>query len=165
MLYSKILETPVGKMLAIADEEFLLLFDYVNSKHFETNRKIFGNNIFNFSNNIIDLLENELFLYFKQKLTQFSVPLKFNGTEFQRRVWQSLQQIPYGQTVSYLQQSEFLNVPRSVRAVAAACGRNKISIVAPCHRVIGSDGSMRGYAGGLEQKKLLLQLEKTIENS
>jgi O-6-methylguanine DNA methyltransferase len=159
-LVSKVLQTPVGEMLAIADEDFLLLFDYIGGKHFTANRDFFGKNISNSSNRIIDLLENELILYFNKQTTRFSVPVKFNGTEFQQKVWQELQKIPYGKTISYAQQSENLQIPRAVRAVAAANGRNKISIVVPCHRVVGTNGSLTGYAGGLEHKKFLLDLER-----
>ena len=81
------------------------------------------------------------------------------GTPFQQRVWQTLLQIPYGETISYKQQAERLGSLKAVRAVAAANGQNKISIIVPCHRVIGSNGSLTGYAGGLNRKQALLQLE------
>jgi len=160
MLYSKVLQTPIGNMFALADEGFLLLLEFFEGKYFEKNCNYFGNNFINKSNKIIDLLENELKLYFYKKLKQFSVPVKFHGTDFQQKVWKSLQEIPYGKTISYRQQSENLNIPRAVRAVATANSRNKISIVVPCHRVVGANGDLVGFASGIERKRYLLDLER-----
>ena len=101
-------------------------------------------------------------LYFKGELKQFSVPLNPIGTDFQRKVWEELRKIDYGQTISYQQQANNLNIPKSVRAVANANGQNKISILIPCHRVIGSNGKLTGYAGGIWRKEKLLQIEKNI---
>jgi len=164
MLYSKTLQTPLGNMFAIANNNALLLLDFVGGKYFEQNRNFFCENYINKSNKIIDLLENELNLYFNKKLRNFSVPVKFYGTLFQCKVWNSLQQIPYGKIISYRQQAENMNIPRAIRAVAAANSHNKISIVVPCHRVIGTNGDMRGYAGGLERKRYLLDLERVNSN-
>jgi O-6-methylguanine DNA methyltransferase len=160
-MYSKTLQTPLGNMLAIAEENFLLMLDFVDGNYFERNRKFFHEYYINRSNKIIDLLENELNLYFNKKLTNFSVPVKFYGTIFQNKVWKSLQQIPYGKIISYMQLSENMNITRSVRAVAAANSCNKISIVVPCHRVIRSNGNLTGYAGGYERKRYLIDLERT----
>lgn len=97
--------------------------------------------------------------YFNGKRTVFEVPLLFVGTEFQKSVWHKLLEIPYGSTVSYGELAGQLNVPKAVRAVAAANGANAISIFAPCHRVVGSNQTLVGYAGGLSAKKRLLDLE------
>jgi methylated-DNA-[protein]-cysteine S-methyltransferase len=97
--------------------------------------------------------------YFAGERRVFSLPLEFNGTDFQRRVWQALLTIPYGETRSYGQIARQIGQPRAVRAVGAANGRNPISIVAPCHRVIGSSGELTGFAGGLATKAQLLALE------
>lgn len=97
--------------------------------------------------------------YFEGKRTQFSLTLNPEGTEFQKRVWQALEEIPYGKTVSYLDLSKTLGDPKAIRAVAAANGKNPLWIILPCHRVIGSDGSLTGYAGGLHRKKWLLEHE------
>jgi methylated-DNA-[protein]-cysteine S-methyltransferase len=91
--------------------------------------------------------------------------MAMNGTSFQRKVWQALLTIPRGRTVSYGRLAASVGTPTSVRAVAAAVGRNPISIVVPCHRVIGSDGSLTGYAGGLQRKRALLQLERDWDNA
>lgn len=97
--------------------------------------------------------------YFEGKRKQFSVNLNPNGTSFQKRVWKALEQIPYGKTISYLELSKQLGDVKAIRAVANANGKNPIWIIIPCHRVIGSDGSLTGYAGGLNRKKWLLEHE------
>jgi len=101
----------------------------------------------------------ELSEYFAGKRKRFDVPLAPSGTAFQTRVWQALGAIPCGTTRTYAELAQCLGAPRSVRAVAAAVGRNPIALVVPCHRVIGSDGSLTGYAGGLTRKHALLELE------
>jgi methylated-DNA-[protein]-cysteine S-methyltransferase len=97
--------------------------------------------------------------YFAGQLTEFELPLAPSGTAFQRQVWAALQTIPYGQTWSYAQLAEKLGRPTAVRAVGLANGKNPIALVIPCHRVIGSDGSLTGYGGGLDRKRFLLDLE------
>lgn len=98
--------------------------------------------------------------YFAGRRSQFDIPLLFTGTDFQKKVWRRLLEIPYGNTVSYGDLSKSLGCPASVRAVANANGANAISVFIPCHRVIGIDGSLTGYAGGLGAKKVLLDLER-----
>ncbi|MDB5737270.1 MAG: ogt1 [Sphingomonas bacterium] len=101
----------------------------------------------------------ELDEYFAGTRTAFSVPLDMIGTDFQKQVWQALLTIPFGETRSYLQIASLLGKPKATRAVGAANGRNPLSIVAPCHRVIGANGALTGFAGGLEAKAWLLELE------
>jgi methylated-DNA-[protein]-cysteine S-methyltransferase len=101
--------------------------------------------------------------YFEGKRKSFDLQLNPNGTAFQRRVWDALQEIPFGKTLSYLKLSEKLGDVKAIRAVAAANGKNPIWIVIPCHRVIGSDGSLTGYAGGLHRKKWLLDHENPVK--
>lgn len=111
---------------------------------------------------IPELLEDVVYQlqeYFEGSRTEFSLTLNPEGTDFQKKVWQALQQIPYGKTISYLELSKTLGDTKAIRAVAAANGRNPLWIVVPCHRVIGSDGSLTGYAGGLHRKKWLLEHE------
>ena len=111
---------------------------------------------------IPELLEDTVYQlqeYFKGQRESFSLTLNPNGTDFQKRVWDALQAIPYGKTVSYLDLSKTLGNVKAIRAVAAANGKNPLWIVIPCHRVIGSDGSLTGYAGGLHRKKWLLDHE------
>ncbi|MDD3003743.1 methylated-DNA--[protein]-cysteine S-methyltransferase [Flavobacterium sp.] len=102
---------------------------------------------------------NELQDYFKLKRNHFTFKIQPKGTEFQLKVWQELTQIPFGKTISYLELSKKLGDPKAIRAVASANGKNPLWIVIPCHRVIGTDGSLTGYAGGLWRKKWLLEHE------
>jgi methylated-DNA-[protein]-cysteine S-methyltransferase len=103
--------------------------------------------------------ERQLVEYFAGRRTQFDLPLEPRGTEFQRKIWQALKAIPFGQTRSYLDLAKAVGSPRAVRAVGAANGKNPLSIVVPCHRVIGADGRLVGFAGGVETKAKLLALE------
>jgi methylated-DNA-[protein]-cysteine S-methyltransferase len=112
-----------------------------------------------------DLIEvvTQLQEYFIGKRTEFTFKLNPKGTEFQKKVWQELLQIPYGKTCSYLELSKKLGDVKAIRAVASANGKNPLWIVVPCHRVIGTDGSLTGYAGGLWRKKWLLEHENPIK--
>ncbi|MDC6390864.1 methylated-DNA--[protein]-cysteine S-methyltransferase [Maribacter sp. PR1] len=101
--------------------------------------------------------------YFEDSRTQFDLKLNPSGTDFQKSVWKALEDIPYGKTVSYLDLSKILGDVKAIRAVAAANGKNPLWIVVPCHRVIGSDGSLTGYAGGLHRKKWLLDHENPVK--
>lgn len=109
------------------------------------------------NNTILQLKE-----YFNKKRTIFDIPLLFIGTDFQQSVWNCLLKIPYGKTETYLGLSKLLNNPKAIRAVASANGANCISILVPCHRIIGSNGELVGYAGGLNTKKKLLEIESSI---
>ena len=104
-------------------------------------------------------LKNEMEEYFKGVRRDFSVPLDLVGTEFQKLVWKKLSNIPYGETTTYAKQARGLGKSKAIRAVGSANGANKIAIVIPCHRVIGSDGKLTGYGGGLHRKKWLLDFE------
>lgn len=104
-------------------------------------------------------VKSQLNEYFAKERTTFDIPLLFVGSDFQKSVWEKLLTIPYGKTNSYLELSRALGDEKAIRAVATANGANAISIIVPCHRVIGSDGSLTGYAGGLNAKQKLLQLE------
>ena len=104
----------------------------------------------------------QLTVYFAGALTAFTVPLDFHGTDFQKSVWQALVEIPFGETRTYAAIARQIGRPKAVRAVGAANGRNPISIIAPCHRVIGSDGTLTGFAGGLDAKRFLLGLERGL---
>ena len=97
--------------------------------------------------------------YFAGGRTAFDVPLALQGTDFQRRVWEALLEIPYGETVSYGELARRIESPRAVRAVGLANGRNPVAVIVPCHRVIGANGTLTGYGGGIERKRLLLELE------
>lgn len=104
----------------------------------------------------------QLAAYFAGERTEFDLPLSARGTEFQQRVWRALRTIPYGETRSYRDIATAIGAPKAMRAVGLANGRNPISIVVPCHRVVGADGSLTGYGGGLRNKQLLLDLEQRV---
>ncbi len=105
-------------------------------------------------------MADELERYFAGELTTFETPLEVPGTEFQQAVWSALRDVPYGETISYGEQARRIGRPEAVRAVARANGDNRIAIIVPCHRVIGADGRLTGYGGGLWRKRRLLELER-----
>lgn len=162
----KRIETPLGTMYAAAVEEGICMLEFTDRKMLETEFKDLARSlnatIVLGENPHFQTLEKELKLYFDGELTEFSVPLFPVGTEFQKRVWKILQSIPYGQTWNYRKQSGILGDVNKVRAVANANGMNKISILIPCHRVIGTNGTLTGYGGGIWRKQKLLELEKAI---
>ncbi len=157
------LTTPIGPMFVCATDKGVCLLEFVDRRMLETEfkdlQKRLNAQILMGENQHIKQLKQQLSEYFAGKRCQFSVPLDTPGTEFQQQVWQCLQTIDYGTTASYQQQAEKINNPKAVRAVASANGFNRISIVIPCHRVIGKDGSLTGYGGGLPRKKWLLEHE------
>lgn len=108
---------------------------------------------------LLETLAYQLDEYWAGRLRNFSIPLDLQGSPFQQKVWQGLLSIPWGRTRTYLEQARALGDEKAIRAVAAANGRNPVAIVVPCHRVIGSDGSLTGYAAGIDRKRRLLELE------
>ncbi len=114
------------------------------------------------SSTLLKDTSSQLDEYFEGRRQKFNLALKLHGTEFQRSAWKSLLRIPYGETWSYLQQAESINNPRAIRAIGQANSRNPITIIIPCHRVIGKKGSLTGYAGGLDRKTRLLTLEHSF---
>lgn len=113
------------------------------------------------SSEVIEEAQKQFLAYLHEGLQVFSIPLLFVGTDFQKKVWHALLDIPFGKTATYLELSQLLQNPKAIRAVAAANGANALSIFVPCHRIIGSDGELIGYAGGLPAKQKLLQLENS----
>jgi methylated-DNA-[protein]-cysteine S-methyltransferase len=111
---------------------------------------------------VVRQAREQLWAYFTGELLDFDLPLDAAGTEFQRRVWQALRGIPYGSTVSYRDIARQVGLPKASRAVGAANGRNAIAVIVPCHRVIGADGTLIGYGGGLDRKQWLLQHEADV---
>ncbi|WP_338129736.1 methylated-DNA--[protein]-cysteine S-methyltransferase [Chryseobacterium arthrosphaerae] len=162
----KRIETMLGTMIACADENGICLLEFSDRKALPTELKSIAEyckaNIIQGENPHFHTLEKQLSEYFEGKRTKFTVPLSLVGTAFQKEVWNILQEIPYGATRSYREQADILGNPKSVRAVANANGLNKISILIPCHRVVGSNGQLTGYGGGIWRKQKLLELEKAI---
>lgn len=162
----KRIETPLGTMIACANENGICMLEFSDRKALPTElkeiSKHFDANIVQGENPHFKTLEKELEEYFEGKRKDFTVPLSPVGTDFQKKVWEILRTIPYGTTRTYQQQADILGNPKAVRAVANANGLNKISIIIPCHRVIGSTGTLTGYGGGIWRKQKLLELEKAI---
>lgn len=161
------LSSPLGPMLAGATSEGVCILEFTNriklKKELTELQKLLNAVTVPGRSQHLDQLEKELNEYFEGKRKVFSVPLHTPGNEFVQSVWKTLQQIPYGKTCSYKEQAEMMNNPKAIRAIASTNGRNRLAIIIPCHRVIGSDGSMTGYAAGVDKKKWLLMFER--ENS
>ena len=163
MLIAKV-ETYIGTLIAGSVEEGICMFEFSdrNSIDAEYNvlKNYFGQDITEGENDHIKNLRIQISEYFAGTRKFFNLPLIAPGTEFQKKVWNELLNIPYGATRSYQQQADALKTPLSIRAVANANGMNRIAIIIPCHRVIGSNGSLTGYGGGLHRKKWLLDHER-----
>jgi methylated-DNA-[protein]-cysteine S-methyltransferase len=161
-------KTPFGELILGSFENKLCLADWRYRKMRDAIDNRLKTNInadyIEESSVVIQETKAQLNQYFEGKREVFDVPLHLVGTDFQKSVWIALQEIPYGKTLSYLELSKKLNNEKAIRAVATANGANAISILIPCHRIIGSDGSLVGYAGGLNAKMKLLTLENALNN-
>jgi methylated-DNA-[protein]-cysteine S-methyltransferase len=156
------MESPVGRLKLVASNEGLAAILWENDN---PRRVRLGSPAEDASHPVLLEVEGQLNEYFAGSRKVFSLKLDFAGTTFQRQVWQALLTIPYGETRSYAQIAKQIRQPAAVRAVGAANGKNPISIIAPCHRVIGSNGHLTGFAGGLETKAYLLALESPRDRS
>ncbi len=152
----RFIDSPVGQLKLIAKGPRLAAVLWENDR---PNRVLLGPMSEDAGSDILDRTERQLGEYFAGRLQRFDLELEFHGTAFQQKVWQALLNIPFGETRSYLDIAVQIGNPAAVRAVVAANGKNPISIIAPCHRVIGSSGALTGFAGGLDAKHLLLTLE------
>ncbi len=156
--------TPLGPMLAGTSERGICLLEFVDRRMIETQinrlRKSLKCTFVPGNHRFLTQLHSELVEYFDGKRKEFSVPLDLPGSPFTRRTWEELAKIPYGETRSYQEQARMVGNPAAVRAVARANGDNRVCIIVPCHRVIGADGTMTGYGGGIWRKKVLLELER-----
>jgi AraC family transcriptional regulator of adaptative response/methylated-DNA-[protein]-cysteine methyltransferase len=164
MIKTIIIETPLGEMIAGATDEGVCLLEFSDRRMLPTEYKdltrLLKTTLEDGESKHLMTLRKQLKEYFNGRRKEFTIPLVTPGTEFQQAVWKELQNIPFGSTRSYQQQAVELNRPDSARAVANANGMNRISIIIPCHRVIGNDGHLTGYGGGLKRKKWLLDHEK-----
>ncbi|MDO5654904.1 MAG: methylated-DNA--[protein]-cysteine S-methyltransferase [Flavobacteriaceae bacterium] len=146
------IQTPIGELFATISEKGIERLDF-NQIHKLESFSLIENEIF--SN-----LKKQLSEYFSGQRKAFHLPIHLKGTEFQLRVWNQLMEIPYGKTISYKMQSLELQNHKAIRAIATANAKNPIMVIVPCHRVIGSDGRLSGYAGGIQAKEWLLNLEQ-----
>ena len=163
-LYFKPLSTPLGPMLAMAERRGLVMLEFLDRpilmREVQELRSRYGYVISAGESPHVQHIEDELQRYFQASLTRFDVPLHTPGSVFQNQVWEALRQVPYGTTCTYGEIALLLGKPGASRAVGLANGSNRMSIVLPCHRVIGADGSLTGYGGGKQRKEFLLRLER-----
>lgn len=157
--YYQDINSPLGTIRLVASDSSLLGCYFHGQKYFPdiTQEWIEASD-----HPVIELIKTALFDYFEGKVSLSDLPLDLAGTPFQQTVWQALLTIPYGETTTYGELAEAMGRPKSTRAVAAAIGRNPVSVIVPCHRVIGKSGSLTGYAGGLNRKRKLLELEGVL---
>jgi methylated-DNA-[protein]-cysteine S-methyltransferase len=145
-------KTPVGIAQITEEDSFISKIHIMDDEHEVTSAV----------SPLLDEVMKQLDEYFAGTRQNFELPIKQQGSDFQQEVWQELLKIEYGKTISYNQQSQQMNNPLAIRAIAAANGKNNLWVVVPCHRVIGSNGSLTGYAGGLWRKKWLLEHEAKV---
>lgn len=160
--FTKTIASPVGALTLIARDAGLSAVLWEND---DPKRVRVGELIDAPAHPVLTQAERELRAYFAGERTSFSVPLDASGTEFQKKAWAALLTIPYGETRSYGALATQIGNPKASRAVGAANGRNPISIIVPCHRAVGSDGALTGFAGGLEAKRYLLALETSVKKA
>lgn len=153
MLKSRLIATPLGALTAVADEEKLYSLEFTEEPPSPLPSLLLGWTA------PLKLIEKELNLYFKGNLTEFTTPLFMQGTLFQKKVWETLRTIPYGESISYLQLAEKVGKPSAYRAAANANGANRFIIIVPCHRVMNANGKLGGYSAGIDRKKWLLNHE------
>lgn len=157
--YCKI-KSPLGGLFAVSNSKQLTALVFESGwKDFIAAEKI---ELLKMKDSVLKETEKQLHEYFTGHRTEFDLPLEFIGTDFQKHVWRSLLSIPFGTTISYSEQAKRIKKPEAVRAVGGANGKNKICIIVPCHRVVGKNGSLTGFAGGIQAKEKLLRLEKII---
>ncbi len=159
------IKTPLGDMFCAATSKGICILSFFEQdnikKQIEKVQTFFDADIIPAQNKYFESLQKELDEYFEGKRADFTIPLQLVGTSFQQDTWRILQTIPYGETISYKQEALLLKNPKAVRAIGTANGKNMISILIPCHRVIQSNGALGGYAGGVDKKQALLNLENS----
>ena len=162
-LFVYIYDSPCGPLLLGESSNAITHCDWLDGKHHKKLTQLCSSPAVQYGDVPSPLLTEavrQIEGYFRGERREFDLPLATEGTPFQQRVWAALRTVPYGETLTYSELASRLGCPKAVRAVANAVGANPISILIPCHRIVGKNGGLTGYAGGLEAKKLLLQLEK-----
>lgn len=169
MIFIDKIATPLGSMFVGATDQGICLLEFTDRPTLERElkdlEKHLKTTIHTGQTQLTRQAKKEIEAYFQGTQKTFNVPIHAPGTLFQQAVWKALLSVPYGQTASYQQQAQKLGKPQAVRAVATANGANRISIMIPCHRIIGKDGSLTGYGGGLERKRYLLEHEQRYAHS
>lgn len=164
VLARQVIETPLGPMAAYATADALVMFEFAEGEREATSKErllgAISARIYGGRNEVHELVEREMSEYFAGTLREFTVPLTPVGTDFQKRVWSLLLEIPYGETRTYGEIAQQIGDPNTVRAVGMANGANRLAILIPCHRIIGADGSLTGYGGGVWRKQRLLEIEQ-----
>jgi methylated-DNA-[protein]-cysteine S-methyltransferase len=158
--YYSYIDCPLGRMLVQGDGQFVTGLFMPQHKGWQSPGATWQQSDAPFT-----AVREQLAEYFAGERQQFDVPIKLVGTPFQQRVWQELERIPFGTTITYAQLAQRVGKPTASRAVGNANGRNPVSIIVPCHRVIGADGSLTGYAGGLDRKRWLLDHEARVSGA
>ena len=151
--YISYLESPIGTLEIKANEESIVSILFLDNPIKEIEN----------TNDVIEICKTQLTEYFAESRKEFNMPLNFSGTDFQNKVWRQLHTIAFGKTISYLQMAKNLGNPRCIRAAGTANGKNPFAIVVPCHRVVGSNNDLVGYAGGLWRKRWLLEHEGNLQ--
>lgn len=154
-----IIQSPLGELILVADSSALTGLYFVECSHIPAASSRWT---LKPHHPVFQVTETQLQEYFEGKRISFSVPLHPAGTDFQEKIWHEIALVPYGQTITYSELAQRAGSPAAIRAAGAATGRNPISIIVPCHRIMGKNGSMTGFAGGLERKRHLLQIENSI---
>ena len=149
MVKRRVFKSTIGNILVVEDGDAIVEISLFN-----------GKSMINDSSALLDITERQLKEYFNGERKTFDIPLRRNGTEFQLKVWRRLSEIPYGTTKTYGEIAKEIGFPKAARAVGGACNKNPIIIVVPCHRVVGANGDMTGFACGIDVKEKLLELEK-----
>jgi methylated-DNA-[protein]-cysteine S-methyltransferase len=155
-IFFSVIKSPLDDLMLVADDSALIGLYFVGCSHIPSASKHWTRQA---QHPVLRRAEKQLAEYFGAKRKSFALPLRLNGTDFQQRVWREIEQIPYGETINYSDLAKRAGAPLAIRATGTTTGRNPVSIIIPCHRVVGKNGSMCGFAGGLERKRYLLELE------
>lgn len=160
-VFRKTIPSPIGDLLLVFNNTHLISLSYFDDASLES-QILPINNFKSQENSLFKEIEGQITAYFAGNLKEFNLPLYEFGTPFQKEVWSQLRTIPFGQTISYRSLAERLGDPKKIRAAASANGKNPIMLINPCHRVIGIDGQMVGYVGGIDRKRKLILHEQNI---
>ena len=156
-----IIKTPVGELMLVANSSALIGIYFVGCDHIPAEQKQWKRDA---QHSVLCQAKEQLQEYFAGQRTEFTLPLSFGGTDFQERVWREIALIPFGKTISYADLARKAGKPKAIRAAGSNTGRNPLGIVIPCHRVMGKNGAIGGYAGGLDKKRYLLDLETRFDS-